>query len=121
MATIPRPASAMGSRAIAASTPGRRGLSAAELREADSGIQVAIQKVHKDVERHEEDRNRENSTLNERGIALHDRRDQHAADPRNREDPLDADRATGTLRGLGPKARHCTDQTGRDDGPSRPD
>src|SRR2546430_12191676 len=111
MATIPRPASATGSRAIAARTPGRPGLSAAALREADSGIQVAIQKVHNDVERHEEDRDRENSALNERVIALHDRREQHATDARNGEDLLDDDRATEKLPDLDPEERHHNNQT----------
>src|SRR6267378_2928975 len=54
---------------------------AGALREADSGIQVAIQKVHNDVERDEEDRDREHSALNERVIALHDGRQEHATDP----------------------------------------
>src|SRR5437879_13842292 len=121
MATIPRPASAMGSRAIAASTPGRRGLSAAELREADSGIQVAIQKVHNDVERHEEDRDRENSTLNERVIALHDRGEQHASDARNGEDLLADDRATEKRADLGPAEPHHDDSTLLQDGRARPD
>src|SRR5437870_719647 len=121
MATIPRPASAMGSRAIAASTPGRPGLSAAELREADSGIQVAIQKVHDDVEHHEEDRDRENSTLNERVIALHDRGEQHAADARHGEDLLDDDRATEKLPDLNTEERHHDDQTVLQDVPAQHD
>src|SRR5438874_12397975 len=100
----------MGSRAIAASTPARPGLSAAVLREADSGIQVAIQKVHDDVDRNEEDRDREHSTLNERVIALHDGREEHAADAWDREDLLDDDRASEQLADLYAEERHHHDQ-----------
>src|SRR5258706_15119575 len=83
IATIARPTTATGSRAIAASTPVRLKPNAAgALREADSGIQVAIQQVHHDVEGHEEDRDREDRALNERVVALHDGGEEDAADAR---------------------------------------
>src|SRR6266581_4090769 len=89
------------SRAIAASTPvGGRPNAAGALREADSGIQVAIQKVHDDVERHEQDRDREHSALNERVVTLHDGREEHAADAGDGEDLLDNDRASEELTDL---------------------
>src|SRR5712691_11689651 len=110
-ATMTRPASAIGSRAIAASAPVRpRPNAAGALREADSGIQVAIQKVHHDVERHEEDRDREDSALNERVVTLHDGGEEHAADTRYREDLLDHDRTPEKLADLDPEQRHHHDE-----------
>src|SRR2546430_2071589 len=110
-ATMTRPVSAMGSRAIAASTRVRpRPSAAGALREADSGIQVAIQKVHDDVERDKEDRDREDSALNERVVALHDGGEKHAADARDREDLLDDDRAAEKLSDLDPEERHDHDE-----------
>src|SRR6266576_2510992 len=107
---ISRPARATGSRAIAPSTRVRPGPSTAALREADSGIQVAIQQVHKNVECHEEDRDREDSSLNECVIPLHDRGEEHAADARDGEDLLDDDRASEELADLDAEERHHHDQ-----------
>src|SRR5947208_114353 len=106
-----RPARATGSRAIAASTPVRpRPNVVSALREADSGIQVAIQKIHKDVERHEEDRDREDSALNERVVALHDGGEQHSADTRHGEDLLDDDGTSEELTHLDPEQRDHHDE-----------
>src|SRR5205085_6301340 len=112
IATIARPTRATGSRAIAASTPARPKRNAAgALREADSGIQVAIQQIHKNVERHEEDRDREDSALNEGVVALHDGGEQHAADTRDGEDLLDDDRASEELADLYPQQRDHHDES----------
>src|ERR1700687_3886865 len=112
MPTITRPSRATGSRTIAAlmpATPNER--AASGLGEADSGIQVAIEHIHHDVEQYEQDRDREHSCLHERVVALDDRRQEHAADPGDREDLLDDDRATQKLADLDPEQRHDADQT----------
>src|SRR5437762_274460 len=122
IATIARPTRATGSRAIAASTPARpkRNVAGA-LREADSGIQVAIQKVHHDVECHEQDRDREDSALNQRVVALHDGGEEHAADTRDGEDLLDDDRATEKLADLDTEERHHHDESVFEDVPPQHD
>src|SRR5437867_557450 len=110
-ATIASPAMATGSRAIVASRPGRTTAKpAVVLREADSGIQVAIQKVHNDVERDEEDRDREHSALNERVIALHDRGEEQSTNSWNGEDLLHDDGASEKLTDLDPEQRDHHDQ-----------
>src|SRR6185503_18564887 len=98
---------ATGSRAIAASTPR---LGVADLGEADTGIQVAIQKIHDDVERDEEDRDDENAALNQRVIPLDDGGEQHAPDTRDREDLLDDDGASEQLPDLNAEQRHHHDE-----------
>src|SRR5437762_5727312 len=108
--TIRRPARATGSRAIAASRRVWPGPRTAALREADSGIQVAIQQIHKNGERHEEDRDREDPSLNQCVVALHDGGEQHAADTRDGEDLLDDDRASKELADLYPEKRHHHDE-----------
>src|SRR5258706_9100492 len=102
-----RPIRATGSRTIAAPTPARPKLRPAEagLGEADSGIQEAIEQVHEDVGEHEEDRDHEHGTLNERVVALHDRGKQHPADTGDREELLDHDRTTDPLVDLNPEQR----------------
>src|SRR5512132_1067374 len=110
--TIARPINATGSRTIAAPMPARPKdpPAAAGLGEADSGIQVAIEQIHKDVDEHEEDRNHEHASLNERVIALHDRRKQHPADAGDGENLLDDDRAAEQLADLDTEQRHDDDQ-----------
>src|SRR5258708_39742372 len=103
--TSTRPTSPIGSRTSAAHVPARPNGRPATLREADSGIQVAIQQVHDDVHEHEEDRYRENAALHERVIALHDRGEEHSADTRDGEDLLDDDRATEQLADLDTEKR----------------
>src|SRR5207249_4923185 len=80
------------------------------LREADSGIQVAIQQVHEDVERDEEDRDGEDAALHERVIALHDGREEHAADTGDGEYLFDDDGTAEELTDLNPEERHDDDQ-----------
>src|SRR6185503_6584008 len=110
--TITRPMSATGSRTMAAPMPARPKdrPAAAALGEADSGIQVAIEQVHKDVHEHEKDRDHEHASLNERVIALDDRGKQHPADTGDRVDLLDDDRAAEQLADLDAEQRHDDDQ-----------
>src|SRR6266849_6784253 len=61
---------------------------AAGLSEADSGIQVAIEQIHDDVDQDEQDRDREHPALHERVVALDDRGEQHPPDTRDGEDLL---------------------------------
>src|SRR5881397_1237612 len=97
-----RPASAAGSRTMAAATSDRPkpARTAGALGEADSGIQVAIQQVHHDVEHDEEDRDHQDRPLHQGVIALHDRVQQKAADAGHREDLLDDDGAAQELADL---------------------
>src|SRR5512132_2956198 len=110
--TITRPISATGSRAMAAPMPARPKdpPAAAGLGEADSGIQVAIEQIHEDVDEDEEDRDHEHASLNERVVALHDRGKQHPTDTGDREDLFDDDRAPEQLTDLDAEQRHDDDQ-----------
>src|SRR6185436_5054398 len=106
--TMTRPMSATGSRTMAAPMPARPKdrPAAAGLGEADSGIQVAIEQIHEDVDEHEEDRDNEHTSLNERVIALHDRGKQHPADTRDREVLFDDDGTPEKLPDLDAEQRH---------------
>src|SRR2546427_5665691 len=107
-----RPTSAAGSRRIAAARSERPkpARMAGALGEADSGIQVAIQQVHDDVERHEEDRDHEDRPLHEGVIALDDGVQQKPADAGHREDLLDDDRTTKELTDLDAEQRDHDDE-----------
>src|SRR5260221_14660349 len=108
--TRTRPSSPIGSRTSAAHVPARPNGRPVTLREADSGIQVAIQQVHNDVHEHEEDRYGENAALHERVIALHDCGEEHATDARDGEDLLDHDRAAEQLADLDAEKRDDRDE-----------
>src|SRR6185436_11927268 len=110
--TMTRPMSATGSRTMAAPMPARPKdrPAAAGLGEADSGIQVAIEQIHEDVDEDEEDRDHEHASLNERVVALDDRGKQHPADAGDREDLLDDDRTAEQLADLDAEERHDDDQ-----------
>src|SRR6266850_5301683 len=80
------------------------------LREADSGIQVAIEQVHKNVDENEEDRDHEHASLHERVIALDDRGEEHPSVAGDREDLLDDDGAAEQLPDLDSEKRHNDDE-----------
>src|SRR3989441_10339957 len=83
---------------------------AAGLGEADSGIQVAIQQIHDDVDQHEKDRDHEHASLNERVVALDDRGEKHPADAGDGEDLFDDDRASQELSHLYAQQRYDDDE-----------
>src|ERR671936_2159825 len=102
---------AAGSLATAANAwRGQTPAVAGALRETDSGIQVAIQKIHEDVDRHEEERDHEHGALHQRVVALQDRGEEHATDTRHGEDLLDHDRAAQQLADLYAQERDDDDE-----------
>src|SRR5205814_4467345 len=80
------------------------------LGEVDSGIQVAIQQVHDDVDADEEDRDDKNGALHQRVVALEDRSEEHPADARDGEDLLDDDRPAQQLTDLDAEQRDDHDE-----------
>src|SRR6266542_1390046 len=109
--TITRPMSATGSRTIAPPMAARPAERLGTLREADSGIQVAIQQIHQDVHCDEEDGDHEHSSLHERVVPLDDRGEQHPAYAGDREDLLDDDGAAEELTDLDAEQRDHDDET----------
>src|SRR2546428_788879 len=107
-----RPTSAAGSRTIAAAMSRRPkpARTAGALGEADSGIQVAVQEVHHDVEHDEEDPDHQDRALHEGVIALNDRVQQKPPDAGNREDLFDDDRAAQELTDLDAEQRDHDDE-----------
>src|SRR6266511_3879544 len=103
--TITRPMSATGSRTIAPPMAARPAERLGTLREADSGIQVAIQQIHQDVHCDEEYGDHEHSSLHERVVPLDDRGEEHPAYAGDREDLLDDDGAAEELTNLDAEQR----------------
>src|SRR5438105_10983118 len=104
------PIAATGSRTKDPTAPRRRETPPdARSAETDPGIQVAIEHVDRDVHADEEDRDPEDRPLHQRVVALDDRREEHPADPRHREDLLHDHGAPEELPDLDPEERDHDD------------